>query len=80
MLDSEYALKALLSQDHILWRIETRHEATLLLCAIYKSTPAARDRLTTAIIKGPPQSVLQNDATGELGDHLVFDVLQLFEN
>lgn len=79
MIDNTYALDILLGEGNALWRKETRHESMLLMRALYKTGAGAREKISAAILQGPPPDHLR-DEDNEGVDWHIFEMLSLLES
>ena len=48
-----------LVRGNSLWRRETRHGAMLLMSALYKADTGAREKISSAVLAGPPSQLLE---------------------
>ena len=79
MLDRAHVLDVLFGKGNSLWRRETQHEAMLLMTALYKADSEARDKISTALLAGPPSQLL--DEAGENDkDRDIFEMLAFLES
>src|SRR3989338_391692 len=79
MIDSVHALDVLFGKGNALWRRETRHEAMLLMRVLYKADAVARERISAAILAGPPPQFLREKADDEADWH-IFGILTFLES
>jgi hypothetical protein len=73
MIDNAHVLDILFGKGNALWRIETRNEAMLLMRALYKSEAGSREKITAAILAGPPPQLL---AKGD--EETNWDIFEMF--
>jgi len=79
MIDNAHVLDILFGKGNTLWRIETRNEAMLLMRALYKSEAGSREKITAAILTGPPPGPLGLDGDEGL-DWDIFQMLSFLES
>jgi hypothetical protein len=74
MLDSAHVLDVLFGTGNALWRRETQHEAMLLMTALYKADAGAREKISSALLAGPPSQLLKEEVEKEK-DGDIFEML-----
>jgi hypothetical protein len=79
MADTAHVLDVLFGKESALWRSETRHEAMLLMRALYKTDVGSRQKIIAAILLGPPTPSSQEEKNHEVEAH-VFEVLAFLES
>ena len=79
MIDRAHVLETLFGQRKRLWQRETRHEAMLLMKAVYANDAGARDKIVTAILEGPPQELLTGEVEHE-AERESFEMLSFLES
>ncbi|MEW6669034.1 MAG: hypothetical protein AB1512_27815 [Thermodesulfobacteriota bacterium] len=79
-VNNQHVLDVLFGQSNALWRYETRHEALLLLQALYAKAAELRDMLCERIVAGPPVGVLGPEVRQEDIDRAVFDILSSLQS
>jgi hypothetical protein len=80
MIDNAHVLDILFGKGNALWRIETRNEAMLLMRALYKSEAGSREKITAAILAGPPPKLSGVEGDDEEADWDIFDMLSFLES
>lgn len=79
MLDSAHVLDVLFGTGNALWRRETQHEAMLLMTALYKADAGAREKISSALLAGPPSQLLKEEVEKEK-DGDIFEMLAFLES
>ena len=79
MIDKAHVVETLFGQRKRLWQRETRHEAMLLMKAVYANDAGARDKIVTAILEGPPQELLSGKVEHE-AERESFEMLSFLES
>jgi len=71
----------ILTEEHILWRYETKHEALLLYKALYERASELREPILEYILKGRPQREDENQQEYKLKmDYKIYDFLKYLES
>jgi hypothetical protein len=78
MIDNAHVLDILFGRRNALWRIEIRNEAMLLMRALYKSETESREKITAAILAGPPAQLLAEGHEEANWD--IFEMLSFLES
>ena len=79
MIDNAHVLDILFGRRNALWRIENRNEAMLLMRALYKSETESREKITAAILAGPPPELSGVEGDEEV-DGDIFEMLSFLES
>ena len=78
MIDNAHALDVLFGEGNALWRKETRHESMLLMRALCKADAAAREKISAAILAGPPPQLLAGK--DDDGEWHIFEMLAFLDS
>ena len=79
MVDSAHMLDVLFGSRNSLWRRETRHGAMLLMSALYKADTGAREKISSAVLAGPPSQLLEEKGETDK-DWDIFEMLAFLES
>lgn len=79
MIDNAHVLDILFGKGNALWRKETRHESMLLMRALYKTDAGALEKISVAILQGPPPELLREEDNEEVDWH-IFEMLSFLES
>lgn len=79
MIESAHILDVLFGGQNALWRRETQHEAMLLMRALYKADAGSREKISSALLVGPPPKYLKEEGDDEIDWH-IFEMLVFLES